>query len=702
MFHILQNKDLIINHICDNMHKSKLRIVAFSDLRVHSIKKCLEIIKDINPDIILYGGDDIDRFESLPKKTLKQIVEQSLNTFNKECIHYAPSVKIDKRSSATLSDVAVFYFKKEKKRYTKKEIINYLSNYIFNNPNDFVIRSIFYKMDNYGNKEPSLEDIKNFFEKHMPYYTTKNGEVKGLIYFSNEKEYFKKLSALSKYGLYFVLGNDNHPIYKEIETKHKNVYNVHSNPLVIDDFVIIGLEGAPSETPINYILSSDDKTVKKHLNNMAKKYKDKKMIILSHAPPYSILDYAMRYGEKHIGSKPLLEFVKEKKPLLVVCGHVHRYGGKETLFENTPIINVASHDDDLSHGNMALIEIENDEIKTKWIKIPSNFELAVKSSKTREEIYKNLYESGFLYEKDCNILTSAIEEFGDEFVSDFPNLYWNIKCKYGFSLFHVIELYKMGVKKPDDIKKEHAEKLVKKIKNGLSKMILMDALSKVFAKDGELVILTNDLEWLFEKKVAYFDTEYIDSSNTILYGFLIDEKIKQFSVGEEEEVIDLVNKLILDGYKILHYGGEGRNSILNLFRSRNMKLKPVKEAFINVYYKIKTQIGIPIQSKKLKDVADFFDNSEKKLKRFEYNLPDGSIITYEGTIPYDFDGFTKTKFCKKILDAYQNDVNFKSMKEYHLLKGTNEVDLYDLQKIVNNLRDKIKQNKCIIRLNIDS
>jgi len=133
-----------------------------------------------------------------------------------------------------------------------------------------------------------------------------------------------------------------------------------------------------------------------------------------------------------------------------------------------------------------------------------------------------------------------------------------------------------------------------------------------------------------------------------------------------------------------------------------MKLKPVKEAFINVYYKIKTQIGIPIQSKKLKDVADFFDNSEKKLKRFEYNLPDGSIITYEGTIPYDFDGFTKTKFCKKILDAYQNDVNFKSMKEYHLLKGTNEVDLYDLQKIVNNLRDKIKQNKCIIRLNIDS
>jgi hypothetical protein len=28
--------------------------------------------------------------------------------------------------------------------------------------------------------------------------------------------------------------------------------------------------------------------------------------------------------------------------------------------------------------------------------------------------------------------------------------------------------------------------------------------------------------------------------------------------------------------------------------------------------------------------------------------------------------------------------------------------LYDLQKIVNNLRDKIKQNKCIIRLNIDS
>jgi Icc-related predicted phosphoesterase len=557
-------------------------------------------------------------------------------------------------------------------------------------------------MNKYENKELSLEDIKNFLEKQTIYYIDKNEYIKGLIYFSNKKEYFKKLAALSNYGLCFVLGNDNHPIYREVGLKHKNVYDVHTNPLVIDNFVIIGLEGAPSERPFNYILSSDDKTVKKHLNNMAKKYKNKKIIILSHAPPYNILDYAMRFGERHIGSKPLLEFIKEKKPLLVVCGHVHRWGGNETLFENTHVINVASHDDDLSHGNMALIEIEENEIKTKWIKIPSNFELAVNSSKTKEDLYKNLHELGFLYEKGCEILISSIEEFGDEFVSDFPNLCWNIKYKYGFSFFHVVELYKMGVKKPEDIKKEHAERLVKKVKNGLSKMILMDALSKVFAKDGELVILSDDLEWLFEKKVAYFDVEYINSSNVVLYGFLIDGEIKQFSIGEEEKVIDLVNKLILDGYKILHYGGEDRNSILNLFRSRNLKLKPVKEAFINVNYKIKTQIGIPIQSKNLKDVADFFENSEKKLKRFEYKLSDGDVVTYEGTRAFDFDGWHKVKFCKKILEAYQNDVDFKNMEEYHLLKGTNEVDLHDLQKIVDNLRDRIKQNKCITRLNLNS
>ncbi|WP_292459749.1 metallophosphoesterase [Methanothermococcus sp.] len=684
-----------------NRTENKLRIVAFSDLRAHSIEKCIEIIKDIEPDVILYGGDDIDRFESLPQKLLKQIIEQKVNTFDKEKIQYAPLVNIDKKSSATLSDIAIFYFKKEKKKYTKKEIINYLSNYIFNNSNNYEIRSMLYdKINKYENKEPPLEDIKNFLEKQIIYYIDKNESIGGLIYFSNKKEYFKKLAELSKNGLCFVLGNDNHPIYREIGIKHKNVYDVHTKPLVIGDFVIIGLEGAPTDTKINYILSYDDKTVKKHLNNMAKKYKNKKIIVLSHAPPYNILDYAIRFGGKHIGSKPLLEFIKEKKPLLVVCGHVHREGSNETLFENTHIINVASHDDDISHGNMALIEIEENEIKTKWIKIPSNFELAVKSSKTGDELYKNLCKLGVLYERECKILRSAIEEFGDEFVSDFPNLYWNIKCKYGFSLSHVIELYRMGVKKPEDIKKEHAVKLVQKIKNGLSKMILMEAISKVFAKDGELVILSNDLGWLFEKKVVYFDVEYINSSNVVLYGFLIDGKIKQFSIGEEEEVVNLVNKLISEGYKILHYGGEDRNSILNLFRSRKIKLKPVKEAFINVHHKIKTQIGIPMPSKTLKDVCDYFDNSEKKIKIFKYKLPNGGILTYEGTRPYDFDGMRKVEFCKKILESYQNDVDFKNMEEYHLLKRTNEVDLYDLQKIVNNLRDKIKQ-KDYINIPID-
>ncbi|UXM84418.1 metallophosphoesterase family protein [Methanococcus aeolicus] len=684
-----------------NKTENKLKMVVFSDLRTHSIEKCMEIIKDIEPDIILYGGDDIDRFESLPKKTLKQIVEQSFNTFNKECIYYAPFVKIDRRSSATLSDVAVFYFKKEKKKYTKKEIINYLSNYIFNNSNDFEIRRMVRKMDNHGNKEPPLEDIKNFLEKQIIYHIDKNEGIGGLIYFSNKKEYFKKLAELSKYGLCFVLGNDNHPIYREIGIKHKNVYDVHTKPLVIGDFVIIGLEGAPTDIKFGYILSHDDKTVKKHLDNMANKYKNKKIIVLSHAPPYNILDYTIRFGEKHIGSKPLLEFIKEKKPLLVACGHVHREGGNDTLFENTHIINVASHDDNLSHGNMALIEIEENEIKTKWIKIPSNFELAVNSAKTGDELYNNLYELGVLYERECKILRSAIEEFGDEFVSDFPSLCWNIKYKYGFSLSHVVELYRMGVKKPEDIKKEHAVKLVQKIKNGLSKLILKTAFSKVFAKEGELIILSNDLGWLFEKKVAYLDVEYINSSNVVLYGFLIDGKIKQFSIGEEEGVVDLVNKLISEGYKILHYGGDDRNSILNLFRSRKIKLKPVKEAFINVCHKIKTQLAIPIQSKTLKDVCDYFDNSEKKIKRFEYKLSDGRILTYEGTRPYDFDGMRKVEFCNKILEAYQNDVDFKNMEEYHLLKGTNEVDLYDLQKIVNNLRDKIKQ-KDYINIPIDT
>jgi hypothetical protein len=55
-----------------------MRIVAFSDWRVQPIDVLFEIIKDIdNVDVVVYAGDDLDRFDnSFFLKTIQQILDR--------------------------------------------------------------------------------------------------------------------------------------------------------------------------------------------------------------------------------------------------------------------------------------------------------------------------------------------------------------------------------------------------------------------------------------------------------------------------------------------------------------------------------------------------------------------------------------------------------------------------------------------------
>ncbi len=76
----------------------------------------------------------------------------------------------------------------------------------------------------------------------------------------------------------------------------------------------------------------------KELKEIFKKI-DSVDIILSHLPPYRILDEDMGLNKKgsHIGSKLLREFILNKKPKLVICGHIHT--PQEAKLGETLIIN---------------------------------------------------------------------------------------------------------------------------------------------------------------------------------------------------------------------------------------------------------------------------------------------------------------------------------------------------------------------------
>ena len=161
--------------------------------------------------------------------------------------------------------------------------------------------------------------------------------------------YFQDLAARATYGLAAVIGNDDIPSSRTL-VSGRRVFEVHSRPLRIGPFLIVGIEGAPLPSapedgpPIGLTLHSEQR-ISRHLHNSISLAKHAHVLVVSHAPPRGSLDMAIRFGRRPIGSFSLAAAVQsDPAPEIVVCGHVHSQGGRSEVLAKTRIINVASHD----------------------------------------------------------------------------------------------------------------------------------------------------------------------------------------------------------------------------------------------------------------------------------------------------------------------------------------------------------------------
>jgi Icc-related predicted phosphoesterase/uncharacterized protein YprB with RNaseH-like and TPR domain len=158
---------------------------------------------------------------------------------------------------------------------------------------------------------------------------------------------FERLAALSRYGLVAVIGNDDGPSACEHITGVK-VYDAHRVTILIGDVAIIGHEGAPSNDtclPIGNPLYSEAQIWRRLRRRTADVGRCGQIVVVSHAPPYNVLDHSIRYGDTHIGSKALSAFVRrDPRVQLVICGHSHLNGGKWRRLDQAVVMNVASHD----------------------------------------------------------------------------------------------------------------------------------------------------------------------------------------------------------------------------------------------------------------------------------------------------------------------------------------------------------------------
>jgi Icc-related predicted phosphoesterase/uncharacterized protein YprB with RNaseH-like and TPR domain len=194
---------------------------------------------------------------------------------------------------------------------------------------------------------------------------------------------FAEIAEYSKYGVFAVIGNDDLLVAKN-ETgsvaepplrsspkevlQAERVHDLHAKPRKIGNVGFIGLEGGTTEIdlPIGYCISPA--TIKTHLKDQLASLRGiSKVILLSHNPPLGVLDEAISFGHRSIGSKVLRDFIlRNKKIRLNVCGHVHSHGGMTQELGQCQVVNVASHDNPGASGNIGLITLEDDMIEVEW------------------------------------------------------------------------------------------------------------------------------------------------------------------------------------------------------------------------------------------------------------------------------------------------------------------------------------------------
>lgn len=133
--------------------------------------------------------------------------------------------------------------------------------------------------------------------------------------------------------------------------------NAHNRRVEVGGVGIVGIGGS-NITPFHTIweLTEDE------IGGILERNYREGDIILSHVPPHGTVADRVHFGH-HVGSRALREFIEERQPPLVVCGHIHEGRGIDRIGE-TIVVNPGP----LFRKYYAVIELE-EEIKVELKKL---------------------------------------------------------------------------------------------------------------------------------------------------------------------------------------------------------------------------------------------------------------------------------------------------------------------------------------------
>ena len=144
---------------------------------------------------------------------------------------------------------------------------------------------------------------------------------------------FRRLNKLGK-KIIIVHGNhEDDSTYSKYSRIFKNIIFIHKKHFIENNVLFLGYGGGG--------FSQRDKEFEKLAATAFKKLiqnnKDKKIILVTHAPPYKTkLD---KLGRDYAGNKSFRDFIEKYKIDLHICGHLHENFGKEDTIKKSRVIN---------------------------------------------------------------------------------------------------------------------------------------------------------------------------------------------------------------------------------------------------------------------------------------------------------------------------------------------------------------------------
>jgi Icc-related predicted phosphoesterase len=142
----------------------------------------------------------------------------------------------------------------------------------------------------------------------------------------------KILLELNAFPIPVVFIHGNHENLGEVEKileKCSNIHFAHDNLVTIRGLQFLGYGGngfRKREQPIE---------------ELPRKFPDafhSRLVLLCHAPPADTRLDAI-HDDWHVGSESLRELVVQKRPMLLICGHIHECFGEREMLAGTLCIN---------------------------------------------------------------------------------------------------------------------------------------------------------------------------------------------------------------------------------------------------------------------------------------------------------------------------------------------------------------------------